>query len=158
MIAKEHFNKIFHTSEDTDNLYLTLDQYDRTKSARISWPSLLILEHAHKFLGFGSLNKSCGNCIKTGLNKILSYLNTYITEPEIKIMPKITKKKVKQIAKQTTLEESINEVMDEKRNDFEPGEVIPTNYMALKKYAENKLGKKYPKGTKSATIRKDLKA
>lgn len=131
MIKIELFKKILPECESPKELHEILRIYEATRAGRLIHPQKMLLENAHKYLGFGSVNKSCGECIGTAIKRVLSYLNQ-----QKPVAKKPTKKKVE-------------------KNESASDE-IPTNYMALKSYAEKKLGKKYPKGTKSSTIRKEL--
>jgi hypothetical protein len=146
MIKIETFRKIATDSKDVDTLYALLNHFQTHKGFRHDYKQNQLIKVLHKQLGFGNLNTSCGSCLSTGMNKIITYCNNFIVETDYTVTPKITTKKVKRKAKQIDIEESIEEIESE----------IPSNYMALKKYAETKLGKKYAKGTKKKTILKDL--
>ena len=165
MINLELFKKVIPSSNDIKTLHYILDDFHRTKAFRLNYPQKQLIQHAHKQLGFGSLNLACGSCTARGMNKIISYCANFIDETSYTVTPKITTKKVKKKAKTTPkqidIEDSIEELTTDQRkqimrevcdDDFK----LPTNYMALKKYAEDKLKKKYAKGTKKKTILKDL--
>jgi len=131
MINLKQFKQELPDCENPEMLHEVFRIYEKQKTLRLLHPQKVILEKAHKYLELGSINKSCGSCIAHAVKK----MSRIFAE-------RFPKKKVKQIDQQ--LKKSVE--------DF------PTNYMALKSFAEKRLNKKYPKGTKSITILKDLKA
>lgn len=120
---------------DGDKLFGILKTFQDTKALRVDWQQKLMIEKAVKYIGAGSMNKSCGSCVANVCRKLIKYAEMYYPNVSHTVMPMITKKKVMNVS---TKAEKIFYI---KKSE------IPSNFLKLKSKVEKYLEIKFPKGT-----------
>ena len=161
-ITAETVAKALPECTDPETIHKLITLYTTGCKVSLNHRQNLLVEASHKYIGLGSLNKSCGSCMGTALEKLHSYVTKYLPATTYVKKAKVTKKKVKVKAKNDKLFKEIKE-KDSKLTGFEPSnhleaieEIDPTKlkWAELKKYATSQGVSVYKKN--KAEILKEL--